>query len=74
MSSRFTYFWKQLIPSELGSSDFDTPFEKASYRSIFLTGPLSEKSPLAQDEHLKPFRIKRASRRNESCCFEDIAG
>lgn len=50
MESRFTYYWKQLIPASLGHSALETPLNKARYQSLFNTNPFCEKSPFIQED------------------------
>jgi len=75
MSSRFNFFWKQLIPTNLNRSDLDAPFGIANYRSLF-SDPLSEVSFDLQDfdEKMDSFRGRRSRQKLESRCFEDVAG
>ena len=49
MESRFTYYWKQLIPGSLGHSALETPLSQARYHSLFNTNPFCEKSPFIQE-------------------------
>ena len=71
MSSRFTYFWKQLVPSNLGSSDFNAPFEKASYLSMFSPDPLIERPFFAEKQSNNALCHRK---RRQVCQFEDVAG
>lgn len=71
MSSRFTYFWKQLVPSNLGSPDFDAPFEKTSYLSMFSPDPLIERPSF--EEGLNNNSSCHRKRR-QVYQFEDVAG
>jgi hypothetical protein len=75
MSSRFTSFWKQIIPPSLSS--IDSPFERASYRSLFLADSICKKPTCSEDLAETTTTSDRTRTKGLSIdprCFEDVAG
>lgn len=74
MSSRFNFFWKQLIPSHLNRSDLEVPFGKANYRSLF-SDPLREAAANLHDqEDPSSCRGRHSRKKYDPLCVEDVAG
>ena len=74
MSQRFTCFWKQLFPEALGSSDITTPYGIARYRSLFSSGPLSEKNSEIGNVEEMTSSSARKSKAGDPCFLEDLVG